>query len=477
MGRVVQTLVGLLALSPAAHAQVLPELVSLLPTGAVSFSGSQPIPSDDGRFVLFLGTDSFPGVQCRQWYLRDLQTGTTELVSRSYRGGPASCVADQSFPHTNSADVNADGSVVVFDFRAVDIHPSDPSGRLRTYRLNRQTGMIDLVIPDRPGWLGDGGPRIDASGTRILLQLGYASNDVRTGVVDERGTPLMMFAPGRVNNVWWELSADSRFFVANVSVPELPPGQRAQLVRKSVETGEEVIVSTNAGRFADQTVTQPTISRDRSLIAFTSFALDLTPGVEGSQILLWREGSSQPEIVSRNDLGQPSITARWQDSPSLSADGRYVAFRSRTSNFPGGQDAIPSFPQVYVRDRLEGRLTLISRSAAGAGALFGSSESECERLGAIADCGLRITPRMSADGRYVYFHSMSPDLHPADPSWPFGFLYPRSFRFDYAQHIAIKFAQPVPVHPAAVAFAALVVLLAGLMWQRRSASASWGTKA
>jgi Tol biopolymer transport system component len=460
-------MVATLALSQATGAQIVPEPVSILPSAGVAFSGSQPIPSDDGRFVLFLGADNVTESRCEQWYLRDLRAGTTERVSRNLSGGPATCTAGLTSTHTNSADISADGSIVVFDFRAVDIHPAETAGRLRTYRLDRRTGRMDLLFPERPGWLGDGVPRMDASGTRILVQTGYAAGDVRASVVDERGTPVLEIANRFVAALRWDLSADGRFIVLGIQFPELPLGQRAQ-VRKSVDTGEEVIVSSNAGRLADSMVTQPTISADGSLGAFTSFAPSLTPGIPGPHILMWRDGAADLEIISRNSEGNPSIAATVQDLPSMSADGRYVAFRSRASNFPGGRDAFPSYPQVYVRDRVAGRLTLISRTQSGAGAAWGASDGNCEQAGPGAlQCSLQLAPRMAADGSAVFFHSSSSDLHPADPNWPFGFRYPRAFRFDYASLIGNDVPRAVPLSGFAIISAFMLVLAAGLLWHRR----------
>jgi Tol biopolymer transport system component len=236
-----------------------------------------------------------------------------------------------------------------------------------------------------------------------------------------------------------------------------------QLVRKSVENGQEVVVSSNAGTLADSTVTQPSITADGSKVAFASFASSLTPGL-GQQILLWTEGSSELEIVSRNDQGDPGFAATFQDSPSISADGRYVAFRSRAINFPGGRDAVPSYPQVYVRDRVAGRLSLISRTASGSGALLGSSDGNCEQAGPGAlFCSLRISPRITADGRAVFFHSSSDDLFPANPRSL------QAFRFDYARLVGGDFARPVPI--GTVALVALLVLMLGIGVVRSRVSA------
>jgi uncharacterized repeat protein (TIGR01451 family) len=82
--------------------------------------------------------------------------------------------------------------------------------------------------------------------------------------------------------------------------------------------------------------------------------------------------------------------------PSVSADGRYVAFYSTSSDLaPNVSD--PN-GDVYVRDTVAGTTALASINCAGTG--DGNNFSEY--------------PQMSASGRYVTFHSYATDLAPGD---------------------------------------------------------------
>ncbi len=78
------------------------------------------------------------------------------------------------------------------------------------------------------------------------------------------------------------------------------------------------------------------------------------------------------------------------DSPSISADGRYVAFVSDDQLVPQDTDY---FPDVYVRDQVLGTTTRVSVSSAGVG---GNNYSE--------------SPRISANGRFVTFMSGATNL-------------------------------------------------------------------
>ncbi len=83
--------------------------------------------------------------------------------------------------------------------------------------------------------------------------------------------------------------------------------------------------------------------------------------------------------------------------PSLSGDGRYVAFTSYANNL-SGEDVDATY-DVFVRDLQTNVLTLASRAtgAAGAGGTDGSSDAS-----------------ISADGRYVAFSSVADNLSAED---------------------------------------------------------------
>ncbi|WP_235919339.1 Ig-like domain-containing protein [Heliomicrobium undosum] len=80
--------------------------------------------------------------------------------------------------------------------------------------------------------------------------------------------------------------------------------------------------------------------------------------------------------------------------PTISADGRYVAFSSGAGNLPG---ASSPFTQIYVKDKQTGEVTLISVNTQGAPANGQSA------VGSI-----------SADGKFVAFESYASDLVPGD---------------------------------------------------------------
>jgi subtilisin family serine protease/Tol biopolymer transport system component len=98
-------------------------------------------------------------------------------------------------------------------------------------------------------------------------------------------------------------------------------------------------------------------------------------------------------------LGSPAPRGRWGDGPSgepaLSADGRWLAFRSAATNLvPGDTEG---FDDVFVRDLRSDTVVRASRGPAGRG---GEGDSH--------------SPAVSADGRFVVFVSRAPDLGTVD---------------------------------------------------------------
>jgi len=81
--------------------------------------------------------------------------------------------------------------------------------------------------------------------------------------------------------------------------------------------------------------------------------------------------------------------------PSISDDGRYVAFYSLASNLVPGDTNDKS--DIFVHDRQTGEMTLVSVASDGT---QGNAESD--------------SPFISTDGRHVVFYSWATNLVPGD---------------------------------------------------------------
>ena len=142
----------------------------------------------------------------------------------------------------------------------------------------------------------------------------------------------------------------------------------------------------------------PSISATGRYVAFTSYANNLVPSdTNGAPDIFVRDRQNQTTQrvsvdsggVEGNDISQ---------YPSISADGRYVAFMSHASNLvPGDTNGVAD---VFVRDLQSGTTERISVDSLG-------SQGDRESL-------LTSTAALSADGRYVVFHSSATNLVPVD---------------------------------------------------------------
>jgi Tol biopolymer transport system component len=105
-------------------------------------------------------------------------------------------------------------------------------------------------------------------------------------------------------------------------------------------------------------------------------------------------GAGTTERVSVDSAGNEG-NSFVQRNASISADGRFVAFTSFATNLvPGDTNRRDD---VFVRDRLTGTTELVSVDSAG---------NQGNR-----DSG---SPAISADGRFVAFHSVATNLVPGD---------------------------------------------------------------
>lgn len=106
----------------------------------------------------------------------------------------------------------------------------------------------------------------------------------------------------------------------------------------------------------------PSISTDGRYVVFHSNANNLVPGDTNGQmdVFVHNRETGETTLVSVNSAGNQGNDT--SSVPSISSDGRYVAFRSSATNLvPGGANGW----QIYVRDLATGETTLVSMDSAG----------------------------------------------------------------------------------------------------------------
>jgi Tol biopolymer transport system component len=152
------------------------------------------------------------------------------------------------------------------------------------------------------------------------------------------------------------ISADGRFVAFNSAASNLVPGDTndtGDVFVRDLWRHRTILASTGAGGIADQGAHQPDLSADGRHVAFTSSATNLVAGDTSDQDVFVRDlGAARTELVSVGPAGeQPESPA---SQPSLSADGRHVAFIAAADLVPGPAPEPSAFVDgvVYVRDRV-----------------------------------------------------------------------------------------------------------------------------
>ena len=206
------------------------------------------------------------------------------------------------------------------------------------------------------------------------------------------------------------ISADGRYVAFASEATTLVPGDSSRkggVLVLDRQTGQIERMSVNtAGEAADETSTEPSISADGRFVAFTSYALNLHPGTiqtNKPRVFVHDRQTGQTDLVSKTLAGgTPSVFCQ---KPSISADGRFVAFESLDSGLVVG-DTNGRY-DIFVYDRQTGGTTRESVASDGA---QGNHDSKA--------------PSISADGRYVAFESLASNLV-AGESFSFSHIYVR----------------------------------------------------
>lgn len=151
----------------------------------------------------------------------------------------------------------------------------------------------------------------------------------------------------------------------------------------------------STGNPGDGSSFHPSLSADGRYCAFQSAATDLVPNDTNGEVDVFVKDLTTGAVALVSVASNGALGNGPSSEPKLSADGRYVVFVTRASNFStfdtnGRTD-------VYRHDRLTGQTVLVS----------------CSALGIVGNDGSG-RPTVSGDGRCVAFHSLAANLAPAD---------------------------------------------------------------
>jgi len=314
------------------------------------------------------------------------------------------------------ADISPDGRFVTFCSEAKNLVNNDNDGVMDCFLRDRTTGKIALVSIDSSGGQADRecwDPVVNGDGT-VVAFWGPVNNLVagdNNGVEDIFVHDLVSGATSRASvdssgveaDDWSccpQISDDGKIVVflsfATNLVSNDSNGQ-ADIFVHDVSTGITTRVSVDAiGNEADSASGIPHLSSDGRFVVFCSVADNLVPNdLNGTtDTFLHDRQTGGIELISVDSSGNQG-DAESRDGV-VSADGRYVVFKSLAGNLVAGVSS--GKYQLFLRDRVAGTTTLVSASTSG----VAGNES----------VGLGFS--LSDDGRYCAFESDSDNLVSGD---------------------------------------------------------------
>ncbi|MFH9352941.1 TolB family protein [Kitasatospora sp. NPDC017646] len=194
------------------------------------------------------------------------------------------------------------------------------------------------------------------------------------------------------------LSADGRYAVFTSTATNLVPGDtngKSDVFVRDLRTGRTERVDTGPdGAQADGDSFEATISGDGRYVAFGSSATNLVPGANRGydDVYVHDRRTGVTTLVSVGEEPGQSQKDKFSGHPSISRDGRSVAFQSNRSDLAPGTVTWQG-ANIYVHDLRTGENRLVSTGADGKEA-NGSSAS----------------PVISADGASVAFISKATNI-------------------------------------------------------------------
>ena len=189
------------------------------------------------------------------------------------------------------------------------------------------------------------------------------------------------------------LSADGRYvaFETTSKLVAADTNATSDVYLTDRTTGTVTLISADASGNAAGDSSTPAISADGRIVAFQSSATTLVSGFGGSVTNVFARdvAAGTTAVVSKTAISTPVNESSFR--PSLSADGKLVAFESLASDLVSGFGG-QSF-SVFVFDRTAGTTAAVSVNTAGTGPNASAFNAD-----------------ISADGRFVAFQSAASDL-------------------------------------------------------------------
>ncbi len=361
----------------------------------------------DGRYVVFrsqatnLTADTV--FSQANVFRRDRVTDAVIRVSIGPTGGETNGWSD--FPVAS-----ADGSVIAFDSFASNFVTNDGNGFRDVFVRDLNAGTFVLASVGTNGSSGFGesrDPAISPDGNLVAfssaaptLIVGDSNGKKDIFVRDlAAGTTIALSltaggVTGNGDSSRPVFSQDGRFVAFVSRASNLVSGDTNgidDIFVYDLLTGTLACASCTAGGQSGAGAAAPSISGDGRYVAFhDKRSLHVSGDSNGTEDIFVRD--LQTGLTIRASVGDTGQQANGSSTnASISADGRYVAFNSAASNLvPADTNGVAD---IFVRDLVAGTTTLVSRPVGG-----GLSDGDS------------FVPRITADGQEVVYTSTAGNL-------------------------------------------------------------------
>jgi hypothetical protein len=321
-----------------------------------------PAINTDGRYVAFVSESSnLVGVDnnnvcdtnddgqffdnCSDIFVRDTMTNSTTLVSLTSTGGPADWFS-------SGPAINANGGTVTFWSWATNLVPGDSH---TCYYQGSPYNCAEVFL------------RVPAAGVTERISVtdseGQSNGDSFISAINSDGRYVAFYS--LASNL---VAGDTNNFCDNDDDGVSNENCSDIFVRdRQLGTTTRVSVRSGGGQANDASF-DPAISADGRYVAFYSFASNLVPGDTNGKrdVFVHDRATNATTRVSVSSGGfQGNDTSGGCCQPvSISGDGRYLAYHSLASNLVAGDTN--GFIDSFVHDRLTGRTAIVSLSESGA---------------------------------------------------------------------------------------------------------------
>ena len=337
-------------------------------------SSSEPCISASGRYVAFTSAAdnlvSNDANHAFDVFVRDLALGTTALGSVSSNGlgsgnGPSMCPT-----------LSSDGRFLLFKSSATDLAPG-------TVRYNSP----NLFVRD-----------LQQGVTYVLTTFGLSSSAMTS---DGRYVAVAGVFSGTTSQIGLWDSQTGTFLYTNpvpgvLDISISPDGKRIVYATNGVLQALDWAAGTNWAISSFLPCSHPGMkfSSDGRFLTFSAPG-DPTTGTNAVfNVFLYDFQTFSNSLISLPYSGEAADGP--SDSPDITADGRFVAYRTLASNLVPG--ATNSTASILLHDLATASTTLLSTS------LMGKSSAN----------NISMLPTFSPDGRTLFFQSWASDLAPQD---------------------------------------------------------------